>query len=177
MGLTTPLMLWGLLGLALPILAHLLSKKKFDIVDWGAMQFLELGRNARRKIRLEQFLLMLLRMGLIALIVLALARPWAQGSFFSKVISKQNRDIVLIIDGSYSMGWRETSTTPHAAAIQFAQKLLPALRPGDTIALIDARDQPRLVIESPISNSGPVGSSASLPLVAASIESPAMRPK
>ena len=76
-----PWMLLGLLGLSLPILAHLLSKRKYDVVHWGAMQFLELGRNARRRIRLEQLLLLLLRMGLIALIAIALARPSVNAFF------------------------------------------------------------------------------------------------
>ncbi|GAB4142478.1 MAG: hypothetical protein Tsb009_12850 [Planctomycetaceae bacterium] len=147
-----PWMLFGLLGMALPILAHLLSKKKFDVVEWGAMQFLELGQNARRKIRLEQLLLLLLRMGLIALIAIALARPWAEGGVFSKVGSKQNRDVVLVIDGSYSMGWEGRSTTPHTAAIRWARNFLEDLRAGDTVAIIDARDQARLVIESPTSD-------------------------
>ena len=74
-----PLMLIGLAGLSLPILAHLISKKKYDIVHWGAMQFLELGRNARRRLRLEELLLLLVRMGLVALLVVALARPRVAG--------------------------------------------------------------------------------------------------
>ncbi|MCH8830320.1 MAG: VWA domain-containing protein [Planctomycetes bacterium] len=147
-----PWMLLGLLGLSLPILAHLLSKKRFDVVHWGAMQFLELGRNARRKIRLEQFLLMLLRMGLIALIALALARPWAKGGWVSDFTSKQNRDVVFIIDGSYSMGWKGQQVTPHKAAVTFARKFLKELRPGDTFSLIDARDQVRVVIDPPTSD-------------------------
>lgn len=152
-----PLLLFGaLLGIAIPVLVHLLSKRKFDIVEWGAMQFLELGRNARRKLRLEQLLLMLLRMALIALIALALARPWTEGSWFSKIVSKQNRDVVLVIDGSYSMGWAEKSKTPHAEAVQFAKRLLSDLLAGDKIGLIDARDLPRPVIESPTSDLGRV---------------------
>lgn len=142
-------MLLGLLGIALPILAHLLSKKRYDVVAWGAMQFLELGRNARRKIRLEQFLLLLLRMLLIALVALALARPWAQGGFLSSLVSTQSRDVVFVIDGSYSMGWEGRSITPHAAATQWSHRFLEDLRPGDTVALIDARDEVRPVIESP----------------------------
>ena len=57
-------MLFGLLATALPILVHLLSKKNYDVVRWGAMQFLELGRNTQRRVRLEEFFLMLMRMGL-----------------------------------------------------------------------------------------------------------------
>ncbi len=39
-----PVMLLGLAGVLLPVLAHLLSKKTYDVVEWGAMQFLELGK-------------------------------------------------------------------------------------------------------------------------------------
>ena len=139
----------GAVGLALPVLAHLLSKKKYDVIDWGAMQFLELGRNARRKIRLEQLLLMLLRMALIALIALALARPWVSGGMFTNLVSTQSRDVVFVIDGSYSMGWEGKATTPHAAAQQWIREFLEELNPGDTVSLLDARDLVRPVIESP----------------------------
>ncbi|QDU11783.1 BatA domain-containing protein [Gimesia aquarii] len=144
-----PMMLLGLLGIALPILVHLLSRKRYDVVQWGAMQFLQLGRRTRRKIRLEGWLLLAIRMLLIALIALALARPWVSGGFLSKYISTQSRDVVFIIDGSYSMGWEGEATTPHSAAIQWVHRFMEELNPGDTVSIIDARNQPRLVTESP----------------------------
>ncbi|MEX1095218.1 MAG: VWA domain-containing protein [Planctomycetales bacterium] len=144
-----PLLLLGLAGIALPVLAHLLSKKKYDVVQWGAMQFLELGRNARRKVRLEQILLMLLRMGMIALVALAVSRPWLAGGCISSLVSTETRDVVFVIDGSYSMGWQGKAETPHAAAVGWAKKFLDELRPGDSIAVIDAREQPRAAIASP----------------------------
>ncbi len=151
-----PMMLLGLLGIALPILVHLLSRKRYDIIQWGAMQFLELGRRTRRRIRLEGWLLLAIRMLLIALIAFALARPWVSGGFLSKFISTQSRDIVFVIDGSYSMGWEGQDTTPHSAAIQWIHDFLEELRPGDTISIIDARNQPRLVTESPTHQFGVV---------------------
>ena len=144
-----PWMLAGLAGISLPLLAHLISRRKFDVVDWGAMQFLELGRKTRRRVRLEEFLLMLLRMGLIGLIAFALSRPWASGGLFSGLVSTQSRDIVLVIDGSYSMGREDGATTPHTLAIQRAQEFLQVLNPGDTVSLVDARDQLRSVIAPP----------------------------
>lgn len=149
-----PALLWlGLAGLSLPILAHLLSKKRYDIVDWGAMQFLELRQNARRKILLEQLLLMALRIGLIALVALAFMRPWAEGAgWFSKALNSQSRDVVIIVDGSYSMGWKGKGTTPHQDAVQFAKRFLDDLNAGDSVALIDARDKPRVVMEVPTRN-------------------------
>ncbi|MFK7777832.1 MAG: VWA domain-containing protein [Gimesia sp.] len=147
--LLNPMMLLGLLGITLPILVHLLSRKRYDIIQWGAMQFLELGRRTKQRIRLEGWLLLAIRMLLIALITLALARPWISGGFLSKFISMHSRDIVFVIDGSYSMGWEGEAATPHSAAIQWVHRFLEELNPGDTISIIDARDQPRLVTESP----------------------------
>ena len=142
-------MLLGLLGLSLPILVHLISKRRYDVVQWGAMQFLELGRNQRRKLRLEQLLLMLLRMALIALIVFALARPWVSSRWFSSLAERKSRDIVLIVDGSYSMGFEGRGLTPHQTAVRWAHRLIDELQGGDTVMLIDSRDQVRTVIPSP----------------------------
>lgn len=139
-------MLFGLLGIALPVLAHLLSKKKYDIVRWGAMQFLELGRNTQRRVRLEEMLLMLMRMGLIALLAIGLARPWVSGSWFGRLSSTEVRDVIFVIDGSSSMGWEGKTSTPHATAVQWAHRFLEELRSGDTVAILDARDIVRPVL-------------------------------
>jgi hypothetical protein len=148
-GFVNLLMLAGLAAVALPLLVHLISRRKFDVVHWGAMQFLELGRRTRRRIRLEELLLMLLRMGLIGLVVFALARPWAKGGLFARLGAKSNEDVVFILDGSYSMGWEGKAVTPDAAARQWVHDDLEALSGGDTVAVLDARDQVRAVIDSP----------------------------
>jgi hypothetical protein len=142
-------MLAGLAGVLLPVLAHLLSRKRYDSVDWGAMQFLELDPSARRNLRLEDFLLLLVRMGLIALLAVALARPWFNGSWLGQWASTTSRDVVIVIDGSYSMGWEGTTGTPQASAIKLARQFVHDLRGGDTVMVIDAREQPRLALSGP----------------------------
>lgn len=139
-------MLAGLAGVALPIIAHLLSRKKYDLVEWGAMQFLELDPSAKRKIRLEEVLLLVLRIGLVAVFAVALARPWLGGQWLGRFVSTQSRDVVLIIDGSYSMGWEGKPVTPHVQALQLARQFLKDLMPGDSIQIIDAREQPQVVL-------------------------------
>ena len=136
-----PWMLIGLTGIVLPLLVHLLSRKKYDVVEWGAMQFLELSRNAKRRVQLEELLLMLLRMALLALLAIALARPWLSGSMVSSLATRPNYDAVIILDSSYSTDWRSKATTPHAAAIRWINRFLDECQPGDTVALLDARDQ------------------------------------
>ena len=147
--LLNPWMLAGLAGVALPVIAHLLSKKKYDIVSWGAMQFLKLGQETRRRVWLEDLWLLLLRMALIAWLAIALARPWVSAKWLGDIGPQPNRDIVLILDGSYSMAWEATSVTPQEQAVRWIDKFLGQLRPGDTVTLLEAREQVRTLIDPP----------------------------
>ena len=145
--LLNPWMLAGLAGIALPVIAHFLSKKRYDLVHWGAMQFLELGQETRRRVWLEDLWLLLLRMLFIAWIAIALARPWVSAKWLGDIGPQPNRDLVLIIDGSYSMAWESTSITPQQAAVRWVEKFLGEVRAGDTVAVIEAREQVRPLIE------------------------------
>lgn len=147
--LLNPWMLAGLAGVALPVIAHLLSKKKYDIVSWGAMQFLKLGQETRRRVWLEDLWLLLLRMALVAWLAIALARPWVSAKWLGDIGPQPNRDIVLILDGSYSMAWEATSVTPQEHAVRWIDKFLGQLRPGDTVTLLEAREQVHTLIDPP----------------------------
>lgn len=147
--LLNPVMLVGLAAVVLPILAHLLSKKRFDVVEWGAMRFLELGEQRRRHVRLEELLLLLTRMGIVALVALALTRPTVSGGFLTSYISTENRDTVFVVDGSYSMGWEGDELSPHERARDVVRRFTEHARPGDTLAVLDARDLVRPVIGKP----------------------------
>jgi hypothetical protein len=151
-GFLNVLMLAGLSAVALPILAHLLSKRRFDVVEWGAMQFLELGQKTRRRIRIQDLLLLLLRIGVVALVALALARPWGSGALLGALGTPLSRDVVFILDGSASMAWRGDGETPHAEGVQWIHEALEELQPGDTATLLDARTTPRLVVHPPTGN-------------------------
>jgi hypothetical protein len=148
--LLNPWMLAGLAGVALPVIAHLLSKKKYDIVSWGAMQFLKLGQETRRRVWLEDLWLLLLRMALVAWLAIALARPWISARWLGDIGPQPNRDVVIILDGSYSMAWEATSVTPQEASVRWIDKFLSQLRPGDKVALLEAREQVRTLIDPPI---------------------------
>ena len=57
-----PWMLLGGLAIASPILIHLLNKRRFKIVEWAAMDFLfEADKKNRRRVRMENFILLALR--------------------------------------------------------------------------------------------------------------------
>jgi hypothetical protein len=152
-----PMMLLGLAGVTLPVVAHLLSRRKYDVVNWGAMQFLDPSRKTRRKMKLEELLLLLVRMAAIGLIAAAASRPWISSGFLMGYNSAGSRDVVLVIDGSNSMGRSDGLISLHQKAIRRAQEFLRTLQPGDTVAVIDARDRPVRIIESPLQDLNLVG--------------------
>ena len=145
-----PWALFGIAGVGLAVIAHLISRRRFDVVQWGAMQFLNPARKTRRKLKLEELLLMLIRMAMIAILVLAASRPWLPSGMLMGYRSMGSRAVVVILDGSNSMSRGDGLNTLHQNAKRRAVELLQTLGPGDGVALIDARDQPRVVIESPL---------------------------
>ena len=74
---------WLLTGLALasaPIIIHLFNRRRFKVQEWAAMDFLvNAASTNRRRLKLEDFILLLLRTLLIILLVLAVSRPVVRG--------------------------------------------------------------------------------------------------
>jgi hypothetical protein len=138
--LLNPVMLVGLAVLAIPPIIHLLNRRRYEVVDWGAMQFLQVSEVTRRRIFIEELLLMLLRMGLLAVLVFALAGPFLTGATVARLGPRVNRDVVLVFDGSYSMGSTGKGPTPFEAAKEWALAFVDDLAPGDTVAVLQAKD-------------------------------------
>jgi hypothetical protein len=153
-------MLLGLFGVAVPLLIHLFNRRLEHVVEWGAMQFLDLGRRARQRIHLSEWLLMMARMALLALVALALARPFwtpaaadvssaASGRSLQVGASAPPRDIVLVLDRSASMERRAGGTTPHTRAVRWARQFVTQLRPGDSVAVLLAGERVSPLIDPP----------------------------
>src|SRR5271157_3899097 len=108
---SSPPLLWalefanpGLVAASIPIVIHLLNRRKFREMPWAAMQFLLAAiRKNQRRVRIEQWLLLAVRTLLILLIVAAMAKPFLES--FGNVIAGQRTHRVLVLDGSLSMGY------------------------------------------------------------------------
>ncbi|HEX8914498.1 MAG TPA: BatA domain-containing protein [Humisphaera sp.] len=140
-----PHMLVGLALAVLPIVVHLLSRARYRSVDWGAMMFLE-GADAAQATgrRFNQWVLLLIRAGIVALLALALARPEWYGRYSSVAPSGAARKqvAVLLLDCSASMGFEENGRTRIAAARDAAKQVL-GLHRGDRVSLVlMGREQP-----------------------------------
>src|SRR4051794_33818038 len=141
-GLVNVWMLLGLCGLAVPPLIHLLNRRRYQVVDWGAMQFLEVSQTTRRRLLLDELLLMLVRMAILAAVVLALAGPQVASPLPTGVAGRPPRAVVVLIDGSASMACGDPARpSPHETARDKVRQLLDELQPGDTVALFQVRQQ------------------------------------
>ena len=70
-------MLSGLLLASVPII-HLLNRRRFQIIEWGPMKYLKLTiKTNRRRMRIEQLLLLIVRTLIVALLFVA---PVAAGA-------------------------------------------------------------------------------------------------
>lgn len=96
----------GLAAAALPIIVHLLNRRRFQVVEWGAMDFLlEAVARSRRIFELRDVLLMLLRLACLVLFGLALSRPyWSRSS----QVADPNRPVhaVILVDNSLSTSYQ-----------------------------------------------------------------------
>ena len=79
-----PWMLMGLLGVSIPLMLHLFNRRKQNRREWGAMMFLEASlAQRRRRVLVEEILLLATRCLIVAFAALAFARPFVStGSAF-----------------------------------------------------------------------------------------------
>lgn len=136
--LNPTLALVGLACVAIPIIIHILMRRRRKPVAWGAMRFLlEAYKKQRRRLNLEQILLLAARCLLIALLALALGKPILGAA--GLLNSKGPRSLYILIDNSLaSSAQTPDATTAFDAHKVLAETLLRSLDPalGDRAALI-----------------------------------------
>jgi hypothetical protein len=126
----------GALAFTVPLAIHLLFRNRFEMVDWGAMQFLQsVVRQNRRRMQLRNLLLLLVRCAIPVLLALCLARPvltgWQQPRGDSPV------SMVVVIDNSYSMAARTPEGTSRLnAATEATRRITETLGRGSEITLL-----------------------------------------
>jgi hypothetical protein len=125
---------------AIPIIIHLLNKRKFRRIWWAAMHWLWAAqKKAARRLRLEQMLLLLIRILILVLLALALAQPLlGEGQGFLAGRSDAYR--LILLDNSYSMGRLVGGRPLFERAKEAAIKLVEESAPGDQVEILTVND-------------------------------------
>ena len=127
-------LLAGFAALAVPILIHLLLKQKPVSLRFSTILFLQKSdEDVTRRRKLRNWLLLVLRLALLALLVLAFARPYLPAPAGTNA-SGQPRQIVLVLDRSASM----QAGDRWARATEWMHKAVDRLAPADRVAIIDS---------------------------------------
>ena len=106
MSFLTPLFLLGLAGLAVPVIIHLIQRERKNVVQFPSLMFLQrIPYQSVQRRRIRNWPLLLLRLAALALIVAAFGRPFLRRQALAAAAGSGAREVVVLIDKSYSMGY------------------------------------------------------------------------
>ena len=131
-------LLGGLVLASVPIIIHILNRRRFQIIDWPAMKYLKLTfKRNRRRIRIEQLILLAMRTLAVILLILAVARPIIPNNGLAGLFPGRARTSrVIVIDDSLSMGYTTAGRSAFQVARNAAEDLLHAAGAQDSATLL-----------------------------------------
>jgi uncharacterized membrane protein len=126
-----PAFLFGLLAAGIPVIIHLLNLKKLKKIEFSTLIFLkELQKQKIRRIKMKQWLLLVLRVLIILFVVFAFSRPTVDNLSLSGFAPAAKASGVIIIDNSYSMNLRNDNGTLINQAKEIAAEMAGGLKEG-----------------------------------------------
>lgn len=128
-----PLFLLGVAGIVVPIVVHLTRRQRRNIVYFPSLMFLEkIPYQEQRRRRIQHWFLLSLRALALVLLVAAFARPFFDQSELGLGAASGPREVVVLIDQSYSMAIGDQLER----ARQEAQDIFDQLGPLDRASLV-----------------------------------------
>ena len=145
MSFLAPLFAIGLVGLAIPILVHLVHKERKETTPFPSLMFLlRTPYQHSRRQRIRDWLLFLTRALVFLLLVAAFARPvFNRPPDAVAAATGGGREVVILLDRSFSMRIGDRWSRAQAAARQ----AMDGLGPADRATLVLFADQARAVRE------------------------------
>ncbi len=144
MTLLAPALLLGLLGLAVPVVAHLLGREPPRPIRFAAMRFLTAtDRSVTQRRAIRDWPLLLVRLLLLALLVVVLTRPSSTADTGVAVVGEPH-DAVILLDASRSTELRVDDRSLLAHGVERVEELLDSLPAGSRVGLVTSDpDGPR----------------------------------
>ena len=125
MAFLAPLFLLGLATLAVPVIIHMIQRERKEVVEFPSLMFLRrIPYHSFRRQRIRNWFLLLLRCAAILLLLAAFSRPFFRAPALAAVTSGA-REVVVLLDRSYSMGYGDRWDRARAAAAEVVDGLSP----------------------------------------------------
>src|SRR5258705_9206084 len=153
MAFLAPLFFLGLAVLAVPVLIHLTQREKKMVPQFPSLMFVRrIPYQTVRRRKIRDLALLMVRLTAVALIIGAFARPFLWRPDASTAIGPGARELVVLLDQSYSMAYGDRWSRAQAAARDAINKLGPSDRgsvvlfsSGADISLRSTAERDRLV--------------------------------
>lgn len=140
-----PLFLLGIAGIVVPIVVHLTRRQRRNVVVFPSLMFLEkIPYQEQRRRRIQHWFLLALRAVALALLAVAFARPFLDQSRLGLGAASGPREVVVLVDQSYSMGIGDKLERARAEA----RSVFEALGPLDRASLVAFSDGAHVVARS-----------------------------
>ena len=124
MAFLAPLFFIALATFAIPILIHLTQRERKQIIEFPSLMFLQrIPYQSVRRRRIRDWPLLAMRLAAIALIVLAFSRPFLKTTSVALASTVGPREVVVLLDHSYSMAYGDRWERARAAAKRTVQAL------------------------------------------------------
>jgi Aerotolerance regulator N-terminal/von Willebrand factor type A domain len=133
MSFLAPLFFVGLAALAIPVLIHLIQREKKQVVRFPSLMFVQrVPYKSVRRRRIHNWLLLMVRLTALALLVFAFARPFLQRDDLDAAVGTGAREVVVLVDQSYSITYGDHWQRAQAAA----QDAINGLGPDDRASVV-----------------------------------------
>jgi hypothetical protein len=144
----TPIFLVALAAASIPLILHMIQSSRTERLPFSTIRFLKVAqKRSSRRIKMENFLLWLLRTLLLILLALAFAMPIIRTKKFGNLVSRTARDVAIVIDGSYSMNYQLNQKDAWREATELAVSLIEGLGDNDRFCVYLAGDHVTPVFE------------------------------
>lgn len=143
-GFLTPLFVAaGAIGAALPLIIHLLNRERARRLVFSTLRFIQMSHQTNvQRHKLKQMLLLLMRILIVLLLGFAFARPYfAADPVANTQQTGGKRNVVIVLDTSYSMQYADTFATAKKEALN----ILDSLDTADAACFILSSDKARVV--------------------------------
>ena len=135
--------LFGLFAAAIPLILHLLNRRRRHIVEFSTLRFLkQLEKKEMNRLRLKRLLLLLIRTLIVISIVLSFSRPTIRGYLPGGELST---NAVILLDNSLSMQILNEEMSLFDESTQAVTEILGTFNKNDRLILLSSVQNERVV--------------------------------
>jgi hypothetical protein len=124
-------------AIALPVIIHLLNRRRVRKIPFSSLTFIyELSRRRMRKVNLRRILILILRTLAILFIVLTFAKPTLRSAAAFLLPGAAPKSVIIALDASYSMGVDWATGTAFTRAKEVAKQVVDDTGKDDLVNVV-----------------------------------------